>query len=473
MASASVPLKNGGRSNDPNDSSDLGSGTHSDDSHSLQRAIGKPGPDISKTNWKLWSSEHLKSLVLKAKGGVSDAVLAFIKSTMKDTKLILVMGKSGTGKSSLLNELTGMDLHIGTSLKSGTRQYHICPAVIDNQQYLFVDTAGFGAGDLDDEDNFQNIMTCLSTLRPFVTVAGVLFVYGEMQRLIQSDLRTLRWIECFCGPQFFQNITILTTKWDEITEKAFKKRWAITVAFENYEVVHCLLNPTGRRHGATIYHHGLPGGVGSENSKSSVLCNEEQSDERGDELRDLIRRKYADADIEELQIIRELNQGRTLWDTEAAKVLMSNLHQTIVEVSNDKATLVPQLGSSKDCVVPLLAEGGNPRRELNGDGNDTTRNEQEERTMGQTEGHFEQQPDDEVKEQPKKQTKRQAKPETSWFQRWLRGASDWWNVLSEAAHFFAEARKKGYQSSNRKGAAPAPAWNPWQAARNWWNGTSA
>ncbi|KAK1467809.1 hypothetical protein CTAM01_16995 [Colletotrichum tamarilloi] len=81
MASASMPMKNGGRPNDPPASSDLESDKGSDDSQPLQRAIGKPGPDISKTNWKFWSSQQLESLVLKAKGGVSDAVLAFIKST--------------------------------------------------------------------------------------------------------------------------------------------------------------------------------------------------------------------------------------------------------------------------------------------------------------------------------------------------------------------------------------------------------
>ncbi|KAI8297924.1 hypothetical protein K4K59_003140 [Colletotrichum sp. SAR11_240] len=259
-------MENRDRSNDPSDSSDLSSDTDTDDSQSNERAIGKPRPDISKTNWKHWSTEHLKSLVSKAKGGVSKAVLAFIKSTMKDTKLIFVMGKSGTGKSSLLNELTGMDLHVGTSLKSGTRQYHVCPAVIDHQQYLFIDTAGFGAADLDNEGNFQDIMTCLETLRPFVTFAGVLFVYGQMERLQCNDLLTMRWIECFCGPRFFQNITIVTTKWDEFTKPSFKKRWAITADFENYEAIHC-----------------------SEDSWKSTLCYEEESDKRGDELRDLIR----------------------------------------------------------------------------------------------------------------------------------------------------------------------------------------
>ncbi|KAH0432518.1 hypothetical protein CcaCcLH18_06425 [Colletotrichum camelliae] len=438
-ASASLPVISPDRSYHSNDSATSGTDSDTDDDQPTQKALGKPGPDISKTNWKFWSSEHLKSLVLKAKGGVSDAVLAFIKSTMKDTKLIFVMGGAGTGKSSLLNELTGMDLHVGKSLGSGTRQYHVCPAVIDNQQYLFIDTAGFGAADLDNERNFQDIMGCLSVLGPFVTVAGVLFVYGRMERLLENDLRTMRWIECFCGPNFFQNIMIVTTKWDELVEDDFEDRWAITADFENYDVVRCLLKPPGRLHGATVYHHGFP----------------------------------EDKDIGELQIVRELNQKRALCDTEAGKVLTSNLDQTIVEVSEDSATLVPRPGSGKDDGVPLRqATVNNSSRESN-DTRDTKTRDQSEHAKEQFKGQSEQPPHEEAKKQPKNRPKSQAKEEPSWFQRWFRSASDWWTVLSEAARFFAEARKGGYQSSNRTGGGSAPAWNPWKAARNWWNGTSA
>ncbi|KAE9567461.1 hypothetical protein CGMCC3_g16441 [Colletotrichum fructicola] len=478
MASVSVPLKNGGRSDDSADSSDLGSDTDSDGSRSLQRAIEKPGPDISKTNWKFWASQHLKSLVLKAKGGVSDAVLAFIKSTMKGTKLIFVMGNAGTGKSSLLNELTGMDLHVGMSLNSGTRQYHVFPAVIDDQQYLFIDTAGFGAADLNEEGNFQDIMACLSTLGPFVTVAGVLFVYGRMERLLSSDLRTLRWIECFCGPGFFQHITIITTKWDMLTEGSFEDAWAITTDFENHNAVSCLMNPPGRLHGATIYHHGLPGGHGSMDSWSNVFSKKRCAFERGEELRNLIRRKYANKDVSKLQVVRQLKQGRALWETEAAKVLRCDLNKITVEVSVDGAALVPQPGLSQDCGVIMSQEAVNSSGKSD-DSRDTQKrgDKSQEPTKGQAEEESKQQPREEPKEQPEDQSKgrpkSQAKEGPSWFQSWFRSAYDWWAVLSEAAHFFAEARKKGYRSSNRKGAAPAPAWNPWQAARNWWNGTSA
>jgi hypothetical protein len=31
-----------------------------------------------------------------------------------------------------------------------------------------------------------------------------------------GELKTIRWLQCFCGPRFYENITIITTKWDKI-----------------------------------------------------------------------------------------------------------------------------------------------------------------------------------------------------------------------------------------------------------------
>lgn len=318
-------------------------------------------------------------------------------------------------------------------------------------------------------------MACLSTLRPFVTFSGVLYVYGRMGRLLDSDLRTLRWIECFCGPTFFQNITIVTTKWDELVEDAFEDRWAITADFENHEVVRCLLDPPGRLDGATIYHHGFPGGRGSGDSWSSILSKKRRAHERGDELRNLIRRNYTDKDVGELQIIQELDQGMALCETEAARILASDLKQTIVEVSEDSATLVLRPGLDKDCGVLRSQKAVKNSSDKSDDSRDTeTRDQPEEHTKKQSKEQSKQQPVEEFKKQPKEQprnrTEGKANEESSWFERWFQ--SDWWAVLAEAARFFAEARNGGYQSSNRGGFGPPPAWNPWQAARNWWSGTA-
>lgn len=317
-------------------------------------------------------------------------------------------------------------------------------------------------------------MACLSTLRPFVTFSGVLYVYGRMRRLLDSDLRTLRWIECFCGPTFFQNITIVTTKWDELVEDAFEDRWAITADFENHEVVRCLLDPPGRLDGATIYHHGFPGGRGSGDSWSSILSKKRRAHERGDELRNLIRRNYTDKDVGELQIIQELDQGMALCETEAARILASDLKQTIVEISEDSATLVLRPGLDKNYGVLRCH---NAVKNSSGKAEDSrgteTRDQPEEHTKEQSKEQSKQQPIEECKEQPNEQPKNRAEgkvKEPSWFERWFQ--SDWWTVLTEAARFFAEARNGGYQSSNWRGSGPPPAWNPWQAAQNWWGGAA-
>jgi len=50
-----------------------------------------------------------------------------------------------------------------------------------------------------------------------VTVAGVLFLYSSTKDRIEAgDLKTIRWLQCFCGPQFYENITVVTTKWDKM-----------------------------------------------------------------------------------------------------------------------------------------------------------------------------------------------------------------------------------------------------------------
>lgn len=60
----------------------------------------------------------------------------------------------------------------------GTKEYHIYPAIIDDEQYLFIDTASFGDPYRDNFQNFLNIVSCVRALGAFVQVAGVLFVLG-------------------------------------------------------------------------------------------------------------------------------------------------------------------------------------------------------------------------------------------------------------------------------------------------------
>jgi hypothetical protein len=70
---------------------------------------------------------------------------------------------------------------------------------------------------MNDMDILDNIVSCLFALGSFVTIAWVLFLHSSTKdRMEAGELKTIRWLQCFCGPRFYENITIITTKWDKI-----------------------------------------------------------------------------------------------------------------------------------------------------------------------------------------------------------------------------------------------------------------
>ncbi|KAH6687239.1 hypothetical protein F5X68DRAFT_239753 [Plectosphaerella plurivora] len=389
---------------------------------------------LNSNNWTSWSFKQLTRLVRSSKGAVSEAMLRLIKKHMRGTKLIFVMGQSGTGKTTMLRELTGMDeLKVGHAMGSGTLQYHVCPAIIDGEQYLFVDTAGFGAADLDNMENFDDIMSCLSMLGPLITMAGVLFVYGHPgNRLTVEDLRTIRWIECFCGPRFFSNVTIVTSQWDGRTEDGFLDSWGRLQCLEQNDDFKRILHPPGRFHGGALYHHGLPGGAGSEKSHGQVLRRD--SAERGEELRNLIRRRYAGEKDAPLQILLEIEEGIPPRETQAAKVLHSDVGRTTVELVSDRA-VVNSLPKKDYTVSPRQRPIRVPAQESA-------------------------KPDSGNSSKPKEQPKQD--------QNWIKRLVGWLVVANEASEYFKKARK----ADSRKGSAPEPAQGLWSSLVNWWNGSS-
>ncbi|KAH6856874.1 P-loop containing nucleoside triphosphate hydrolase protein [Chaetomium sp. MPI-CAGE-AT-0009] len=288
----------------------------------------------------------LRMLVAEAKGAASKPVVRFIKKYLKGTKLIFVVGQTGTGKSSLLRELTGQDITVGTE------EYEVCPAIIHGEQYLFVDTAGFGASDVKDFDNFYDVMSCLDALAPFVTIAGVLFVYGGTQdRMHAHDLTTIQWVKCFCGPQFYKYITIVTTKWDTLREESFTEAWRRFAGVKEDPVVADILSPvTGGRqryHGGSVYHHG----VVMDDDNPTNTC----ADERAAYAREMIRDRYSGQPKAKLQVLREMIAGVSWDETEAAKVLR-NSHLTIKLNVRGNLLRVTVIPDEKPATVELDAK---------------------------------------------------------------------------------------------------------------------
>ncbi|KAI1122115.1 P-loop containing nucleoside triphosphate hydrolase protein [Nemania abortiva] len=273
---------------------------------------------------------RLIKLIIETKGVNSKPLVKYIKDHLCETKLIFVVGQSGAGKSTFISEISGMELHIGKTRNSGTKDYQVCPAIIDGEQYVFIDTPGFGAADMDDMDCFCDIIACLDVLGPFVTVAGLIFVTGgNQERLTSQELKTIQWIKCFCGPAFYGYITIMTTKWDKISEDDFAEAWEsmLSMLEENLSVGEILNSPNASKRGSNqyrgghVYHHGI---VMDDNHPSMRLKRRRHRKERADMAVAMIKDRYKEAPGVKLQVIREMGGNIPWHDTEAAKVLKHN-----------------------------------------------------------------------------------------------------------------------------------------------------
>lgn len=188
--------------------------------------------------------------------------------------------------------------------------------------------------------NYYNIISCLKALGPFVTVAGLLFVYGKMQnRLRKEDLKTIKWVQCFCGPKFFRNIVFVTNHWDSWSPKDFVKNWTTVPELLSQEDISRILNPPGGYRGGSVYHHGFPGGKGSVDGYDRMLDLEDHKSQRSDELRNLIKQHYAKATGIKLQVAREIESGVPIAETEAAKVLNADIVTSKIHIKNGRALI--------------------------------------------------------------------------------------------------------------------------------------
>lgn len=291
-----------------------------------------------------------------------------------------MVGETGSGKTSILSDITEEMSGAGHSIKSGettsvcsracvgffqvssgyilylhshqfskksneirdlgTKKHEIWPCIIEGQQYLFVDTPGFGSHDLDNDSVFDDIMSCLFAIGPFVTTVGVMFLHDITQpRMSAGEMKTFRWLQCFCGPQFYEKITIITSKWDIYTKERDKKLALGRLEELKRDIFPPILGPPLEIPAGRLYNNGLLDGD-KKNWENPLDCVDDQK-QRAEAARQLIHTRYGNVDkVPELQIRSELDFGRRLGETEAAKVLNASATKTTVVILRRKAILM-------------------------------------------------------------------------------------------------------------------------------------
>ncbi|KAM7222943.1 hypothetical protein V8F06_001499 [Rhypophila decipiens] len=284
--------------------------------------------------------------------GAPKSLKDYIAAQPPGTKVIFVVGQSGSGKTTLLNELGRNLLHKVQIISSGICEYRVCSTEIDFSPYLFIEIAGFGA--VDDMDNFENLGACLPECRsghhsPF-TIAGILLVFsGNQYRLTRNDLTTIQWAKCLFGPDLFEKITTVTTKWDQLTDPAFEKNWEsfsnllahpvmeelLDPTFTTTACTHCQHTKVRKFDGASVYHHGLF--FDKAKGHSLRFTPRTQGSQRAGMIRDMIKERYSHVPNRKLQIVREMYAGLVSGKrVEAARVLTRSRYGESIKLSLDK-----------------------------------------------------------------------------------------------------------------------------------------
>jgi hypothetical protein len=255
------------------------------------------------------------------------------------------------------------------------------------------------------------------------------------------DLATIRWVKCFCGPEFYRHVTIVSTKWDSLEEESFKEYWDKFSGVVKDPAVADILNPvasgTQRYHGGSVYHHGVVMDEANPGVPLRRLSKRTCADQRAVYARAMIRDRYSSKPNAELQILREMAAGVAWYETEAAKVLR-NSHLTLkLDVCEDllRVTVVrdepppelntrPKSARTATTLRPFTPALPPPPGESNGPWTE--------------------------------------KPQRSWYQRlW-----EWLEKAKEAAAFFQEQRRMAAAS------AEPTAWVRLAGSlRNWWSGS--
>merc|ERR1712037_568728 len=146
-------------------------------------------------------------------------------------KKILVIGKTGTGKSSLCNVLVGADhdadlFPVSAEAMSCTQRTVFCDAFFNKDKewpFSLIDTIGFDDPDKDDDAGIiAELVLRLKHGCDFVNLF-IIAVNGQNPRLDGSLLGMIKIFEGMFGQDFWKQVVVLFTRMP-MDEKAKKKR---------------------------------------------------------------------------------------------------------------------------------------------------------------------------------------------------------------------------------------------------------
>ncbi|KAL8877464.1 MAG: hypothetical protein Q9192_008662, partial [Flavoplaca navasiana] len=133
--------------------------------------------------------------------------------------IVLIMGKTGVGKSTFIKATTGLDVSTGHHLDSCTALPQFYP--IPNTLTFLLDTPGFDDPSLSDTAVLQSIASCLADIfeghvfpNLAAKISGIIYVQAINEpRMTGSMVQNLKMLRLLIGEGNMQHCTLVTTKW--------------------------------------------------------------------------------------------------------------------------------------------------------------------------------------------------------------------------------------------------------------------
>ncbi|KAJ6014639.1 hypothetical protein N7540_009230 [Penicillium herquei] len=132
-------------------------------------------------------------------------------------RFFLVMGMTGSGKSTFVSRCSGRDVNVGHGLYSCTDSIDVFDFQWKGRRIYLIDTPGFNDTDRSDIDTLGIFATYLGASHANgVRLHGIIMLHPiTSNRMSGSTIRNIEMTKAMCGFKFYDNFAIATTMWPE------------------------------------------------------------------------------------------------------------------------------------------------------------------------------------------------------------------------------------------------------------------
>ncbi|KAI0736606.1 P-loop containing nucleoside triphosphate hydrolase protein [Fomitopsis betulina] len=202
--------------------------------------------------------------------GVSLSTCLFTATkAFSDYVYILVMGRTGTGKTSFINTATDSHLAVGSALTSRTQSIQLSrPVQFGSRRVVLIDTPGLDDTSRSTEDVIRMVTAYVANMRKKGRIVqGAIYLHRiSDNRMGQVALQSLRAFEGLRAQEALPHIAIVLSMWEDVPPNVRDERkkvlcerelyfrplieaGAVALAYERthnsaHEVIQCVVKPT-------------------------------------------------------------------------------------------------------------------------------------------------------------------------------------------------------------------------------------